>query len=321
MPKPEWYEQRKKCIGGSDAAAVLGVSPWAQPIDVFCDKTGVSQPLVENEAMRWGKLLEPVVMAEFTMRTGMETLPRRYFTHPKYPFLGGNTDAAIKGRVNGRKAGLEVKTARSGEGWGQEGTDEIPIYYLTQNHHYLLVTGWDVWYTTVLIGGSTHKTYVIERDEEAIELMLEGELEFWNEYVVPNIPPPVTEFNKNYAMYLLGKTRKNAVDAEGDAALTTVMDEIFNASLLKKRAEVNFNQAKLAVMEQMAQVGADKLYNESGYVNWGRRRGRATTDWRAVCREAGIDYEVVAKHTKKGEPGEFFKVTSRLIESEEQMKG
>ena len=40
MPEAEWLEWRKKGIGGSDAGAVLGVSPYKTVRDVYCEKIG-----------------------------------------------------------------------------------------------------------------------------------------------------------------------------------------------------------------------------------------------------------------------------------------
>ena len=309
----EWHERRKKCIGGSDVPAIMELSPWRQPVDVYCDKVGVAAPPADNEYFRWGKLLEPVIMAEYAIRSGHTLLPRKFFIHPKYEFIGGNIDAAIKGD----EVGVEIKCAFSAENWGPTGSDEIPLYYLCQVHHYMMITGWKKWIVVVLIGGNMFRTYYIDKDLEAEEMMLAEEIEFWKNHVERHIPPPVNGFSKAYAHYLMGRVTKNAVCTVNDVMLDSHLQDMFGAALQKDRAEEQYGRAKMRVIESMAKVGADKLYNESGYVNWGMRRGKTMTDWPAIIKEAQITPEMIERHTKRGESSDFFRVTHRLVEKSE----
>lgn len=309
----EWHERRKKCIGGSDVPAIMGLSPWRQPVDVYCDKVGIAMPPVANEYVRWGKLLEPVVMAEYAIRSGHTLLPRKFFIHPKYEFIGGNIDGAIKGD----EIGVEVKTAFSAENWGPTGSDEIPLYYLCQVHHYMLITGWKRWIVVALIGGSMFRTYYIDKDLEAEAMLLEEEIDFWNNNVQRRIPPRVDSYSKAYANYLMGRVTKNAVCATNDVMMDAVLQDMFGAALQKDRAEEQYDRAKMHVIEAMARAGADKLYNESGYVNWGFRRGKTMIDWPAIIKEAKIDPKLIEQHTKRAESGDYFRVTHRLVEKSE----
>ena len=66
MPRDEWLELRRQGIGGSDAAAILGLNPWKTPMDVWLEKTGeFTRDDEENEQMYWGTVLEAVVAEEF----------------------------------------------------------------------------------------------------------------------------------------------------------------------------------------------------------------------------------------------------------------
>ena len=65
MNREEWLALRKKGIGGSDAAAVCGMSRYKGPLDVYLDKTN---PVIEendNEPMLFGRLFEPILRSEF----------------------------------------------------------------------------------------------------------------------------------------------------------------------------------------------------------------------------------------------------------------
>ena len=88
MPKAEWLRLRRNGIGGSDAAAIMGLSPWRTAMDVWLEKTGeFTRDDEENEQMYWGTVLEAVVAEEFTRRTGLKTRRRNAILQSrKYPF-------------------------------------------------------------------------------------------------------------------------------------------------------------------------------------------------------------------------------------------
>ena len=67
-----FLEIRRHGIGGSDVAAILGLSKFRTALDVFNDKTEKAAPQEETEAMHWGTLLEDVVAKEFAARTGLK---------------------------------------------------------------------------------------------------------------------------------------------------------------------------------------------------------------------------------------------------------
>jgi hypothetical protein len=127
----------------------------------------------------------------------------------------------------------------------------------------------------------------------------------------------VNGFSKAYAHYLMGRVTKNAVCTTNDVMLDSHLQDMFGAALQKDRAMENYDKAKMRVIEAMARVGADKLFNESGFVNWGMRRGKAMTDWPAIIEEAQLAPELIAKHTTRGESSDFFRVTHRLVEKSE----
>ena len=71
----EWLELRRTGIGGSDCAAALGMSKWQSQLGLWLDKMGQGKPVEESEAMYWGKVMEPVLLAEFSKRTGKDAQP------------------------------------------------------------------------------------------------------------------------------------------------------------------------------------------------------------------------------------------------------
>lgn len=70
-----WLRDRKKGIGGSDVAAVLGLNPWRTPLDVFNEKTAETvDDKPQSEAAHFGTILEDVVADEFARRTGFKVV-------------------------------------------------------------------------------------------------------------------------------------------------------------------------------------------------------------------------------------------------------
>jgi len=187
MPREEWLVLRRKGIGGSDAAAILGLNPWKTSMDVWLEKTGEfsADDEPDNEKMYWGNMLEDIVAREFMTRTGLKVRRRNaILQHRKHHFMIANVDRL----VIGHKAGLECKTA------GQYSADDwamgVPDYYIPQVQHYMAVTGYKAWYVAVLIGGQEFKYYKIARDNYFIRQLIEAETEFWN-LVETRIPPPI----------------------------------------------------------------------------------------------------------------------------------
>lgn len=191
-------EERKSGIGGSDAAAICGLSKWQTPFTVYQDKLGLSDDSQDafKEHLHFGSLLEPIVRDEYIRRTGNKIIQQdKMARHPKYPWMIANVDGLL---VNDNGA-LECKTANqyTMQYWGESYTDDFPDEYLLQCAHYAIVKDVDFVELAVLIGGSTFRTYKYKRNANLEEKLIEKEREFWNEYVLAEIPPP--PINKNDA--------------------------------------------------------------------------------------------------------------------------
>lgn len=231
VPYPEtyekWLEIRRHGIGGSDVAAILGLSPWRTPVQVWQDKTGQGEKQPESASMYWGKQLEDLVAKEFQRRMGMKVQRiNRVIRDGENGWMVANIDRAIinpairgnvrvldeeskikenKGRRITTDAILECKTAHSfsAQEWGytqeyeikknQLVTEhEIPVFYETQVQWYMAITGAAVCYLAVLIGGSDFRVYLIRRNEEVINVLKKKCWEFWSNCVLSNkAPDPV----------------------------------------------------------------------------------------------------------------------------------
>ena len=191
MERIEWIQLRKSGLGGSDAGTVLGFNRYKTPFQLYLEKTGQYEEVVDNEAVYFGNELEDFVAREFAKRTGKKVRRmNRFLRHKQHPFMTANLDRVVVGE----KAVLECKTASEymREAW--EG-DDIPATYLCQVHHYLAVTGFEKAYIAVLIGGNKFVWKEVERDEEFIQILIEREKDFWENHVLADVAPPIDGSN------------------------------------------------------------------------------------------------------------------------------
>ena len=100
LSREDWLDYRRLGIGGSDAAAIMGLSPFATIRDLYFDKIGVT-PVIEEEEENWvakevGHRLEDLVAMIFAKKTGLEVFPvRKMFRHPLYPFMLADADIGV----------------------------------------------------------------------------------------------------------------------------------------------------------------------------------------------------------------------------------
>ena len=183
--------ERHSGLGGSDAAPALGLSPYRSALELFLEKREQRAPSsAQLAAFRWGHLLEPVIRQEYANVTGrVVRLPQGTLRHPKHSFLVAHLDG-----VTDDQRVFEAKTARSADGWGKPGTEEVPHHYLIQVQHYLAVTGFDVADIAVLIGGSDFRIFEVPADPELQTMIIEGELDFWR--MVQTGQPPEPDFDR-----------------------------------------------------------------------------------------------------------------------------
>ncbi len=186
MSREQWLDRRRKSIGGSEAAAIVGLSKWASPFSVWADKTGRLPDKPDNEAMRQGRDLEDYVARRFMEETGKRVRQSGAMLYnPDYPFAHADVDRL----VIGEDAGLECKTTASLDTKQFRGR-EFPVQYYAQCVHYLAVTGAKRWYLAVLAFGKGFFTFTLERDQAEIDALMSAEAAFW-EHVRTDTPPEI----------------------------------------------------------------------------------------------------------------------------------
>lgn len=221
-----WLKERQKGIGGSDVAAIFGLSRYRTPLDVYLSKTDENVDDSQSQAAYWGTMLEDLVAKEFQKRTGMKVQRvTQHLVNSREPWMMANIDRAVVnpeisgnvrvlsedkqaelGRMLTTDAILECKTASAfvASDWGDSQEHEIqsgeivtehiiPEYYETQVQWYMGITGAKVCYVAALLGGQDFRIYVVPRNDDLIQILQDKCREFWIDYVVAGVKPdPIT---------------------------------------------------------------------------------------------------------------------------------
>lgn len=302
--RSDWLKLRRQGIGGSDVAAILGLSKWRTPLDVYNDKTREDTSEQEDTpAMEWGRRLEPVIREKYAEATGLTVAkPEAMFVSEEHPFMIADLDGVCDG---GRL--LECKTARTARDWGEEGTDEIPEYYQTQVQHYMAVTGAQACDVAVLIGGGDFRIYTVERDQELIDLLIKEESAFWNQHVVPHIPPAPVSLSEIAAAFPTSDGKeKEASDQIADALNEMVVTE---REIADKKAHLDELKAEVqGYMESSKKL----LVNGVPAATWKSSKPRVTFDSKAF---GAAEPELYKQYLKEGAPVRRFTIKSSFAES------
>jgi putative phage-type endonuclease len=294
LPEKEWLEYRRQGIGGSDAAAVLGISPFRTARDLYYDKLNIVSP--EDDMANWvakkmGHLLEDLVAEIFCVKTGFRIYQaKKMFMHPEYRFMLADIDFFIE-LPDGTTAILEIKTTNynAKDKWWYRGEEIVPAYYESQGRHYMCVMNVDQVYFCCLYGNNEDEVIIrhISRD-----LMYESELialeeNFWMNHVLAQVPPPYTEDGD-----LIEESLRRHLGAADEEAPAVVLNMGLTANLmryleLQKEKQITDAQAK-ELDSRMKRLRAFIL----------EEMGRSCT---AVCESGGTNYTVTYNPVRKSE--------------------
>lgn len=237
---------RSTFIGGSDAAAVLGMSRWKTPLSVWAEKTGQVEPedISDRLPVKLGLKLEQTVADLFMEDTGKKVhRVNEMRFHKDHPFLGATLDR----RVVGENAILECKTtsAWKAKEWDKE---EIPQEYIVQVLHYLAVTGAEKAYVAVLVGNQDFKWKTIERDNNVLKDLIDREVSFWNDFVVPKIMPMgITSYDRGALEALFPQAEEGktlVLDKEADLLAQTIKQMEGECAGIEKNIELHKNRLR-----------------------------------------------------------------------------
>lgn len=272
----EWLVMRRSYIGGSDAAAVIGLNPYSSPYSLWCEKKGIAPEFSGNLATDVGEYLEEFIAKRFEQETGKKVRRNNYcIFNSAYPWAMADIDRDIVGE----DAGLECKST-SALNMRQYKGGMYPAKFYVQCVHYLAVTGKSRWYLAVLIGNSDFKVFTIERDEDEISALMEEEKAF-KALVDGDTPPPVdgTEATEKAV-----KAQASAATLDTDTILDLsarqeALDRYFSLTDQIESMQTEADAIKQQLMQDMKNVGYARTETyKLSYMPQSRR----TFDWKAL---------------------------------------
>lgn len=296
MSRADWLGIRRTGLGGSDAAAVVGLSRWTSPLELWLDKTGRNTGDDEaGEAALWGNLLEPVVRDEVARRRDIEIVSAPFvLAHEHRRWQMVNLD----GDIPSLDAIYEGKTASVwlADDWAD---DAIPEAYILQVQHALAVTGRARALCGVLIGGQKLEIREVDRDQELIDTLIGLEAEFWA--LVQADTPPAADGSQACTDLLnrLHETANGSVLTLGGSDLAEV--ELLIEQRAQLSADIKALEAEKTRTENLLKAMCgdhDSLADSDGrpIFNW-KNRSRSGIDELAIARSLGVPVAELPRKT------------------------
>lgn len=306
LTREEWLEKRKEGIGGSDAGAVVGMNDYKSAIAVWQEKTGrKTTPDEDNDYMRIGRDLEDYVASRFEEETGKKTEKcRNMLQSVDYPFMFADVDRLI----TDEDAGLEIKTASSykAKDWAN---GKIPRSYEIQCNHYMAVTGLSKWYICALVFPHI-EIRLVERDEELIDTLTSLEYDFWNDYVLADVIPPIdgSESCSEAINQLYPHEEPDTIielNEYGD-----LMDRYWEIDELMDKLDNEQEEIKNRIKARMGKTEVALVGNYK--VTWKMSKPRALPDTEKLKRDGIFD-----QYKKMTRPSRVFRCGDKIIKKGE----
>lgn len=217
---------RSQFLGGSDAAAVMGLSPWATPVELWQEKTGRTRKDPEDpiraKIFARGHKLEPFIrdmamekLRDLGLEVDLVACNQRY-NDPEHPFLSCEVDFELRltgtMEIGGREVVFEGEhinaDAKSVTGfarkkWGEESTEDVPIEYAAQFMHGLMITGRRYCLVAALRSFDDVELFWTVRDDETIAGMRPRLVDFWVNHVLAEKAPDPMVFDDIKALFPL----------------------------------------------------------------------------------------------------------------------
>ncbi len=313
MDRAAWLAERTRILGGTDAAAVLGFSPYRGPWDVWAAKTGLVQEDAAGEAARWGTLLEPVVLGEFHRRSGL-TVERGdgIVVHPSLPWLGGTPDGFAYGP--GQPVALvEVKTVSAwrhrevGDDGDEAGDETCPPSWRVQVWQYQYCTGLtdEPAFLVVLVGGQDLRVLRVPYDRDYERVLLPRLREFWR--LVENGTPPAVDGTDGCGR-VLRSMAPGVDDTVADRPDIEALVAEYKAAALE--ADAAERRKRAAYQSIQAAVGEVRTTLAGA---WKVTRSVSTSSRIDVARLRKERPDVAAEFTAEGEPTVRLTVAARRV--------
>ena len=294
----EWLQQRTHGIGGSDVAAIMGISKYKSAYALYMEKVGLLQPedISDKPAVHWGCVLEPIVGEEYKKNHPKREVRRvnAICKSIKRPWAQASLDYEVKDEELGWGV-LEIKTA--GLNRAKDWEDGIPLYYQTQIIHYLSVLNRPFADVAVLIGGQDYREYRYMRDIPYEQKLTRAVDDFYHNSIVGGEVPPITDKASDTFSVL------NANEPHTDEVVDYTDDldpfkRYLQAREEKDRAEQAYKQAGNEIRKIIGD--ARGVNTELGRFTWTRSECKRFDMKRFTSEHEQLKEQYMTKYTRDG---------------------
>jgi putative phage-type endonuclease len=249
-----WMELRRAGVTASEIAVVMGISPYGSPFSLYWQKVN-DWRWEGNDLTSAGRHLEDAIAEWWAVdHANLWLRPAGLYAHRDRPWQIATPDRLLKYPIRPSvfrlKSLLECKwVAYSWDGWGEEGTDEVPVHYRAQALWQLDVLGVDEVYFAAL-GPGGFRSYLVRRDEDDLAVMRKAGEDFMRR-LAEGDPPPLDSHSAT-----LGALQKLHPDlGQGDVQVPVELAERYRIARADKKAAEE--RVDLCEAELRATLGSD----------------------------------------------------------------
>jgi putative phage-type endonuclease len=332
LSRDEWLERRRGYIGGSDAAAALGISRYKSRLKLWQDKRGELEDK-PTKYMERGTVLEPLVAGLYRTQTKHVAKPGAWVVSddPDCAFMAATPDLLDIDL----DCIVQIKTSSTWarHDFGDSGTQKIPDEYMIQTQHEMAVTGAQVNMLAVLFADEStfdglvymmkaglpivrvrpfvedlladpkskceFCLYPIERDEELIATIIDAERRFWEDYVLAGVMPPDDSIPEKTTDIIVA-----------DVQATKMLEGLRDAEIARKKAE-DTEEHWVVQIKNLIGENAGITANGLGRVTFKAPSPKNVTGWKELAlsmRDSDPEaYDILEKkYTKKKQDARRF---------------
>lgn len=317
----EWREKRRGVVPSTLLAAVMGLpGAYGSRMTAYLHAKDAIEQQETPEWMEWGKLLQRPILIRYAEKLAVPidfVDEFDFFPDPGCKYLGASLDGrwshGDRRCVDAKNIGFrEPFNAQTGNGFGEDFSDEIPLRYHVQLHAQMACTETSVADLAVLFGGREHAIFRVYRSDEIIAAAREAATRFMEEHVLRDIPPPVdgsdewTRFLASRAVRYKDYIDVQQLEASAQAAILRDYAKLRAAKEGKKRAEsaeaLYGNRLRAVIGEHSGLVlpNGRRIHfkrNADGVAE------NVEAELLELARRAGVDLAVFRKDFQQPKPG------------------
>ena len=298
-------------VGGSDVAAIFGISPWTTPLELWLVKKGRIKPPEKSNAnqLQMGHLLEPIAAYWYEQKSGNAvTEDTNLYQHADHPYALANFDRRFTRASDGEPGILECKSCtyhKAGD-WAE---DAIPLYYELQLRFYLAVADVDIGAFSAVWGNNPDNDLAmpeIVRDRAKEDMIFER-LEEWIWSLEHDKPPTMQDVKPKLALESLariyGSSQKNLPTVEFSGKYEKSLRKIAmlqgelttrNVEIKKLEKEIEAHSVRIAEAMKEHEHGVLTTTNDKLLIDFVTRKTRRP-DSKALKEKYPSVYDEVLK--------------------------